>query len=100
MSSPDMVLLSIMSISLPQFGQSVSDGARGGLRLYRRLIQDGSFIGISFEAGINDAPLRLIAGRSESSPIPAAASAAIRAASRPVNSTPRQRRWRRLLRPE
>jgi hypothetical protein len=33
MSSPDMVLLSIMSIARPHFGQSVSDGGRTGLRL-------------------------------------------------------------------
>src|SRR5271156_1783006 len=100
MSSPDMVLLSIMSISRPHLGQSVSDGGRAGLRLYRRLIQDGSFIGTSFEAGIKDAPLPLIAARSGSSPIPAAASAAIRAAPRQANSAPRRRHWRRRRRPE
>src|SRR5580700_6527356 len=100
MSSPDMVLLSIMSISRPHLGQSVSDGARAGLRRYRRLIQDGSFIGITFEAEINDVLLPLIAARFGSSPIPAAVSAAIRTASRPANPAPRRRRWRRRRRPE
>src|SRR5580700_3978838 len=97
MSSPDMVLLSIMSISRPHLGQSVSNGGRVGLRLYRRLIQDGSFIGISFEAGIKGAPLSLVAARPESSATPAAASAAIRAAAR--SASPAPRRWRRHHRP-
>src|SRR5580704_2826436 len=99
MSSPDMVLLSIMSISWPHLGQSVSDGGRADLRRYMRLIQDGSFIGISFEAGTMDAPLPLIVAQFGSSPIPAAASAAIRAASRPTSPAPRRQRWRRRRQP-
>src|ERR1700692_746338 len=100
MSSPDMVLLSIMSISRPHLGQSVSDGGRAVLRPYRRLIQDGSFIGISFEAGIKDALPPLIGARFGSSAIPAAESSAIREASRPASPAPRRRRWRRPRRPE
>src|ERR1700734_3206701 len=100
MLSPDMVLLSIMSIALPHLGQSVSDGGRTGLRRYRHLIQDGSFIGLSFEAGISNALLPFNAARFGSSPTPAAASAAIRAASRPASPAPRRPRWRRPRRPE
>src|ERR1700730_3699785 len=100
MSSPDMVLLSIMSISRPHFGQSVSDGGRAGLRRFMRLIQDGSFIGISFDAGTMHAPLLLIVAQFGSSPTPAAASAAIRAAARPASPAPPRRRWRQRHRPE
>src|SRR4029077_3040690 len=53
----------------------------------------------SFEE-IMDAALFPIAARSESSATPAAASAAIRAASRPASLAPRRRRWRRPRRPE